>query len=442
MEGSGAMAGAAQADLVDRLGRDRVLLGEAARRHCGFDPAGREGPIAVALPAHAEHVEHIVRIGRQRHVPVEVRGRMAGAHADLLRDAVVVDTRGLGRPPAIDISRRIVTVGAGVDVSAIDRAARPARLCLRGLPSLLSGDTLGGLLAAGEPGELGLGEGSLLADVVGAQVVTGGGRTLQVGSSDLIGQPPWLGEGLPNPLAILFAAEGRMAVLCEVTLRLHRAPHIAWSTAHAEPGRPLLLAALSAARAALSARLVDSVLIAEGSGRLHIHVRAVTWRGDDDLPAVTSRVKADFAHHGIHLGAFRSEEPRARLGQQAGEFPRASGVQGPTLELRVSWPDVAAVLDVADALGAELTDPPVRQWAVGSDYLRLACSLEGARPDQHPLVLRGHHLLDAGAVPIASGQRLRAATRERMPPAAKVLLAALARAWDPEGVLSPRMGVL
>ena len=102
-------------------------------------------------------------------------------------------------------------------------------------------------MAAGEPGELGLGEGSLLADVVGAQVVTGGGRTLQVGSSDLIGQPPWLGEGLPNPLAILFAAEGRMAVLCEVTLRLHRAPHIAWSTAHAEPGRPALLAALSAA---------------------------------------------------------------------------------------------------------------------------------------------------------------------------------------------------
>lgn len=436
------MASAAQADLVDRLGRERVVLGEAARRQCGFDPVGRDGPIAIARPAHAEHVEHILRIGRQRHVPVEVRGHLSSINDELLRDALVIDTLGLGRPPAIDISRRIVTVGAGVAVSAIDRAARPARLCLRSQPSVLGGDTLGGLLAAGEPGELGLGEGSLLADVVGAQVVTGGGRTLHIGSSDLLGQPPWLGEGLPNPLALLFAAQGRMAVLCEVTLRLHRAPHIAWSTAHAEPGRPVLLAALSAARAALSARLVDSVLIAQGAGRQHIHVRAVTWRGQDDLPAVTSRIKAEFTQHGISLGSFRNEAPRARLGQQPGEWPRAPTAPAAALELRVSWPDVAAVLDVADALSAELTDPPQRAWAVGADWLRLSCSLDGARPEQHPLIVRGHHLLDAGAVPIASGQRLRGAARERMPPAAKVLMAALARAWDPEGVLSSRAGVL
>jgi hypothetical protein len=43
-------------------------------------------------------------------------------------------------------------------------------------------------------------------------------------------------------------------------------------------------------------------------------------------------------------------------------------------------------------------------------------------------------------VPISTGARLRNIARERMPPAAKVLLTALARAWDPEGVLSPRAG--
>ena len=324
MESGGAMSGAAQADLVDRLGRDRVSLGEVARRACGFDPAGREGPIAVVRPAQAEQVEHIVRIGRQRHAPVEVCGQWPCTHPDTFKDAIVLDTRGLDRPPAIDISRRVVTVGAGVQAAAVDRAARPARLCLRSLPSILGADTLGGLIASGEPGELGLGDGSLLGDVVGAQVVTGSGRTLNLGASDLLGQPPWLGEGLPSPLAIVLAAEGKLAVLCEVTLRLHRAPHVAWASVQAPPGRPRLLAALSAARGALSARLVDTVLLSEKADRLQLDLRAVTWRGAEDLPAVQARLQADFGEHGWNLGSFAAEAPRARLGQQPGAWPRAT----------------------------------------------------------------------------------------------------------------------
>ena len=436
------MSGAAQADLVDRLGRDRVSLGEVARRACGFDPAGREGPIAVVRPAQAEQVEHIVRIGRQRHAPVEVCGQWPCTHPDTFKDAIVLDTRGLDRPPAIDISRRVVTVGAGVQAAAVDRAARPARLCLRSLPSILGADTLGGLIASGEPGELGLGDGSLLGDVVGAQVVTGSGRTLNLGASDLLGQPPWLGEGLPSPLAIVLAAEGKLAVLCEVTLRLHRAPHVAWASVQAPPGRPRLLAALSAARGALSARLVDTVLLSEKADRLQLDLRAVTWRGAEDLPAVQARLQADFGEHGWNLGSFAAEAPRARLGQQPGAWPRARAQATASLDLRVSWPDVAAVLDVADALCAQGNDPPLRQWAAGIDFVRLRCELEGSRPEQHPLIARAHHLFDAGAIPIAGGQRLRTVTRERMPPAAKVLLTALARAWDPEGVLGSRSGLL
>ena len=111
VEVRGSMAGAAQADLVDRLGRERVALGEAARRRTGFDPAGREGPVAVARPATAEQVEQIIKIGRMRPLLVEVRRRLPALVPDELRDTLVIDSTGLNRPPAIDISRRVVTVG-------------------------------------------------------------------------------------------------------------------------------------------------------------------------------------------------------------------------------------------------------------------------------------------------------------------------------------------
>jgi FAD/FMN-containing dehydrogenase len=442
VEGRVTMAGAVHADLVDRLGRDRVAMGEAARRMAGFDPQGREGPVAVVRPSNAEQVEHVLRIGRLRHLPVEVRSRLPALLPDDLRDTLTLDTSGLNRPPAIDIGRRVVTVGAGVEAAAVDRATRQARLCLRGLPAEFSGETLGALLAAGEPGELGLGDGSLLSEVVSALVVTGGGRILRLGGSDLLGQGPWLGEGTPDPLSILMASEGRLAVLCEVTLKLHPAPHVAWASADLPLERKHLLAALSAGRAATSARMTDAVLLHEAAGRLRIDVRAATWRGEDDLPLVTERVRAGFRRHEVELHPFKAEESRARLGLQPGEWPRAPKLVGPALDLRVSWPDVAAVLDVSDALYAEAGQAPARQWALGQGYVRLRCLLDGATTSPHPLVLRAAHLLDAGAIPIGTGSRLRQSARDRIPPAVKVLLASLARTWDPDGVLSSKSGLL
>jgi FAD/FMN-containing dehydrogenase len=443
VEARSSMAGAAQADLVDRLGRDRVALGEAARRLAGFDPQGREGPIAVARPTTVEHVEHVIKVGRLRHAPVEVRGRLPGNSPEDLRDAIVLDTSGLQRPPAIDISRRVVTVGAGVEVASVDRAARQARLCVRGLPSALTGDTIGALLATGEPGELGLGDGTLLSDVVSALVVTGGGRILRIGSSDLLGHVPWLGEGVAHPLAMLLAGEGRMAVVCEVTLRLHRAPHVAWASAQLPGGRAQLLAVLTAGRSALSARVTDSVLVREQDGQLHLDVRAVTWRGEDDLPAAVAVLNATLQQHGVPKLTFRNEDKRVRLGQQAGSWPEVRD-RTASLDMRVAWPDVATVLDVVDALSVESGQPVPRAWALGQDFVRLRCELPlptvGMRADQHPLMLRVGLLVEAGAVPISSSARLRHVARDRMPPAAKVLMTALARAWDPEGVLSPRVG--
>ncbi len=436
-----ATANAARADLVDRIGADHVLVGEAARRVVGLHDG--DGPVAVVRPRTPQQVIMMLKVGRARHLPVLVRSALPMLLPEESHGALVLDARGLDRPPAIDISRRVVTTGAGVDVAAVDRAARQARLCLRGVPALRSGETVGALLGAGEPGELGLGDGSLACDVVSALVVGGAGRVTQIGGPTLLGMASWPTAGIPDPLPLLVGSEGQMAVLCEVTLRLHRAPHVAWAESSLPIGRDALLQALSAARLAISRRLVDTVLLDEGTDDSRLHVRAATWRGVDDLAAVMTQASLVFGRHDIEVLDWRGENRRVRLGHQEGEWPRAESLPPATLDLRMSWADAAKVLDVSDALCAGADDLQVaRSWAMGADQLRLRHLLGPGRPDRHPLVLGVRHLIDAGALPIGLGSQLRDPARARMGSATKVLLAGLQRAWDPDGVIGPRSGLL
>ena len=438
-----AIANAARADLVDRIGAEYVLVGEAARRQVGLGTADGGEPVAVVRPRTAEQVAMLLKVARARHLPLHIRSHLPTLFADELRGTLVLDGRGLDRPPAIDISRRIVTTGAGVDVTSVDRAARQARLCLRGVPALHSGETVGALLGAGDPGELGFADGSMVRDVVSAVVVGGTGRITRVGGATLLGQLPWSCAGVPDPLPLLVGSEGRMAVLCEVTLRLHPAPHVAWGEAILGSGREALLQALSAARIATSQRLLDTVLIDEEAEGCQLHLRAATWRGVDDLSAVMTQTSGIFTRHGIDVANWQGESHRIRLGHEAGPWPRVGQVSQASLDLRLGWADAAKVLDVSDALCASASAEPVaRQWAIGGDHLRLRHILGAQRPDRHPLVVGVHHFLDAGALPIGLGSRLRDAGRARMVSATKVLLAGLQRAWDPDEVIGPRSGVL
>ena len=419
VEGRAAMASAVFADLVDRLGRARVQVGEEAKRLCGLDAASRDGPLAVVQPCSVEQVEHIVKVGRLRHVAVAVRAQLPAAQPEELRDLIVLDASGLQRTPAVDIGRRVVTTGVGISAAQVDRAARQARLCLRSLSALDGSQGIGALLARGDPGELGLAQGSLLDDVVGATVVTGSGRVLNLGAADALGMVAWLAQGLGHPLGQLIGSEGRLAVLCEVTLRLQPAPAAGWVAVVLSPGRDL---------------------------------RLTSWRGEQDLAATFDQAQIMARGLGLSLGSPQFESRRARLGLDGGLWPQAAPAL-PCIDLQMSWPDVATLLDLTNALYAEAGAPPQRLWAMGTETLRLRCWLSGAapsetdgtpaiKPEQHPLVQRAALLMDAGAVPVGVGSLLRATARDRMPTNAKVLMAALQRAWDPEGVLATRVGLL
>lgn len=448
------MAGAVYADLVDRLGRARVQIGEEAKRLCGVDPTSRDGPLAVVQPASVEQVEHVVKVGRLRHVAVAVRGHLPAAQPDELRDLIVLDTSGLQRTPAVDIGRRVVTAGVGMTAAQVDRAARQARLSLRSLSALDGDQSIGALLGRGDPGELGLAQGSLLDDVVGATVVVGSGRLLSLGAADALGMLPWLSQGLGHPLGQLLGSEGRLAVLCEVTLRLQPAPAAGWVAATLPPTREALLAAATLARQLASARLVDSALLSETAApegtsarTARLDLRLVTWRGEGDLAAMAAQIKdiaveSGAVARGVALGPLQAESRRVKLGMDRGLWPQARH-GGPSIDLQLSWPDLPTLLDLTDALYFEAAAPPQRLWALGQDGLRLRCWLgEALKADQHPLVQRAALWMDAGAVPVGVGSLLRTAARDRMPTNAKVLMAALQRAWDPEGVLATRVGLL
>lgn len=437
-----AAANAARGDLIDRLGGDRVWIGAPARARCGL-PDDRD-PVAVVRPASVDQVRMVLKIARSRHLPVVVRGSLPALLTAPLVGAIVLDARALDRPPMIDISRRLVTVGAGISLDAIDRAARQARLCLRGVPALRGDATVGGLISAGISGEIGLGDGSLLSDLVSAHVVAGNGREARVGQAALLTSVPWRSEGLPDPSGLLVGAAGRLAVLCEVTLRLHPAPWVAWSVRTGNVDRKRVLAVMSAARLGISRRVVDTVLVEEGR-RGRVVVRAASWRGEADLEAATVVAGAAFERSRVALGPWSAEDRRVRLGHTRGDWPEQGGAQGATFELRCSWPDAPKVLDVSDALigSAESGAPKVkRAWAFGADYVRVRHRFRGGGAEQHPLLTGVRHLLDAGAVPEGLADSLRGVGRERMGATSKVLLTGLGRAWDPDGILGSPAGLV
>ena len=321
-----------------------------------------------------------------------------------------------------------------MEVQALDRAARQARLALRALP-LWPDATLGQMLAAGDGGEIGLGEASLLQDIVGARVVTGAGRTLLLGATELYGLAAGAVRGLPSPLPLLDGGDGRGLVVCELTLRLHRAPWSAWAQGTLPSGRLATLAVLSAARGLLASRHIDTLQLTENPDQTTLAVRVSTQRDAAELAMLTGEVAARLLSAGVALPPFVDEDRRVRLGQQAPTWPRPS-LSIPALELQVAWPDVVALLDVSDALAARLDVALHREWAVGVDALRLRLHGLTSLP-----VADLSHLLDAGAVPIAPSGRWRQALRERMSPAAKVVLTALHRAFDPDGIVSARSGL-
>jgi FAD/FMN-containing dehydrogenase len=407
---------------------DEVDPDERTAAHVSGRDVGR--PICWVRPAGVEALATVVRLASEAGIAVVPVGG-ATAYWDPLRlaGAIAVDTRSLREPFVLDEAARFVHAGAGWSIREIDQRARRHGLCVAARPDA-GGDTpVGALVAVGSTAGLGLGVASPIELVSGATVVSGRGEILRLGASHALHGQPFARHGAPEALGLVAAAEGRGAIVGEVGLLLHVAPHIATVRSR---GRAPLAALLEVARAELDRGRLESYRI-ELVDELEVMARTLGRDASGEALAAARDVAAALADAGLRATEPQVESEAARRGEEpeyeyhwafpAGEH--RARLQGGALwgvEVSVSWRAVVACAARLQRLFLDLAGLPLitRRLAIypaphavtvgvqaiarrGPDVEALVARLEPALPD----------LLALGAVPYRRGHLWRAALERR-----------------------------
>ena len=142
-----------------------------------------------------------------------------------VKGALVLDLRSLTSPLVVDRSSRVARVGAGVSVRDLDVAARKEGLCLKGAPDADGANSVGSMLAVGTSAGLGLGYGLPVESLSGATAVSGAGEVLHFGTANLLGERGHCRFGMPDLLGLITSAQGRGAVITELSVLLGSVPY-------------------------------------------------------------------------------------------------------------------------------------------------------------------------------------------------------------------------
>jgi len=143
-------------------------------------------PRAVVRPRHADEIVAALEVCRSLGVPLTMRGAGTSIAGNAVGPGVVIDTsRHLSRVLDIDVDARTATIEPGVVQAALQRAVQPRGLRFGPDPSTHNRCTVGGMIGNNACGSRALGYGRTSDNVVGLDVVTGGGQRLR-----LDGAPP------------------------------------------------------------------------------------------------------------------------------------------------------------------------------------------------------------------------------------------------------------
>jgi FAD/FMN-containing dehydrogenase/Fe-S oxidoreductase len=165
---------------VDDSGLARALYSSDASLY-------RVLPRAVVRPRHVDEVVATLEVCRSLGVPLTARGAGTSIAGNAVGPGVVLDTsRHLSGVHGIDPDARTATVGPGLVQAALQAAARPYGLRFGPDPSTHNRCTVGGMIGNNACGSRALGYGRTADNVVGLDVVTGGGARLSVAP----GTPP------------------------------------------------------------------------------------------------------------------------------------------------------------------------------------------------------------------------------------------------------------
>jgi len=218
-------------------------------------------PDVVVWPQSTAEVVEIVRLARDRRVPVVAWGGGSGVCGGAMpvSGGIVVDLKRMNRVLAVSSSDHLATFQVGILGQTLEDQLNLRGLTMGHFPASIYISTLGGWLAARSAGQLSSRYGKIEDMVQGLEVVVGDGRVLQC--SD---------DQSPNLVPLFVGSEGTLGVITQATMRVHALPDYRLFRAYEFPR---LSAGCEAMRRVMQAQLRPAVL------RLYDEADSILARG-------------------------------------------------------------------------------------------------------------------------------------------------------------------
>jgi FAD/FMN-containing dehydrogenase/Fe-S oxidoreductase len=198
------MSGAASSppsELVAGLRRAGLTeVDDSSRRRAEYSTDAslyRVVPQVVAFPRAVDEVIAALDVCRSLGVPLTARGAGTSVAGNAVGTGLVLDfSRNLADVHAIDGEAETATIGPGIVLADLQRAAKPYGLRFGPDPSTHNRCTLGGMIGNNACGSRALGYGRTSDNVVALDVVTGAGERLQLTRPSTSTVSPTLAESL------------------------------------------------------------------------------------------------------------------------------------------------------------------------------------------------------------------------------------------------------
>jgi D-lactate dehydrogenase (cytochrome) len=207
--------------LVGALGDERrVSDGDSERDLHGSDITFHRAhrPDVVVYPEATEEVAAVLALAHEHRVPVTPFGAGSSleGHVIPVAGGISLDLTRMDRIVEVSPGDLTATVQAGVTRTALERAAAEHGLMFPVDPG--ADATLGGMAATNAAGTTTVRYGKMRANVLELEAVLPGGRVVRAGS-----RAPKTSAGY-DLLGLLVGSEGTLAVITELTVRLHGIP--------------------------------------------------------------------------------------------------------------------------------------------------------------------------------------------------------------------------
>jgi glycolate oxidase len=189
---------------------------------CDGLSAYRQLPLIAVLPETVEQVQHVMRLCRERKLPVVARGAGTGLSGGALplSQGVLLSLTKFNRILEIDPVKRVARVQPGVTNLAISQTAAPHALYYAPDPSSQIACSIGGNVAENSGGVHCLKYGLTVHNILKLEVVTIDGERVTIGA-DALDSPGY------DLLALMTGSEGMLGVIVEVTVKLLPNPETA-----------------------------------------------------------------------------------------------------------------------------------------------------------------------------------------------------------------------